>query len=540
MYPRTVLSIVILGLVFCLATAGTAGAAQSFAVTPFAIHAPEEYQYLSQGIPSVISSSLESETALQSRDVSLPDIQGKISRSDASKLLKESDLDFLVYGAVTIMEGQSNLSLKMLSRDGEHVTRNSQTPMNKLIPRLKALVGDLKSELAISGKGRQKARADTELPGSPKDQEKEPEEKTLNPQFERTERASQKMGRWRSPALPFDAHGMRVGDVDGDDRQEVILLQEHAVKAFVRMDDTLEHLATYETGSRTRTLTLNLTAAKADGSRKIVVSALRNDKARSFILRFRDGEFAVRDKNIQLLLNAARIPPEYEKRLVGQKLDAPGTFDNGVSLVQRGSDGYKLGRTLELPRAANVFNFTYFPGKEGNKVVVADSSDLLRLYSEGEMQASTDKAYAGSSVKIREKTSLPGLEDSREDPPSYYFLPTRLLPCDLNGDGEFELLVNRSVSSSSKYLANQRSFSEGSIHSLYWDGLNLSTAWKTGTIKGAVQDYGLGDMDNDGTLELYVCFTTSPRTFSWDGKKTILLAYPLELAKESSGDIFRP
>ncbi|MEF8889651.1 MAG: VCBS repeat-containing protein, partial [Desulfohalobiaceae bacterium] len=286
--------------------------------------------------------------------------------------------------------------------------------------------------------------------------------------------------------------------------------------------------------------TLNLTAAKADGSRQIVVSGLRKDKPRSFILRFRDGDFAVRDKNIKLLLKVARIPPDYDKRLVGQKLDDPGTFANGVSLVQRESDTYKLGRTLELPRAANVFNFTYLPGKEGNKVVVADSSDQLRLYFDGEIQASTDKAFAGSAVKIREKKSLPGLEDSREDPPSYYFLPTRLLPCDLNVDGEFELLVNRSVSSTSKYLANQRSFSEGSIHSLYWDGLGLSTAWKTGTIKGAVQDYGLGDMNNDGTLELYVCITTSPGTFSWGGKKTILLAYPLELSEESRGEIFRP
>jgi len=540
MYPHTVVSIIFLSLVFCLAAAGTAGAAQSFAVAPFAVHAPEKYQYLSQGIPSVITSSLESKTALQSRDLTLPDRQDTISRSDARKLLKDSDLDFLVYGNVTIMEGQSNLSLKVLSRDGKLVARNAQAPMNKLIPRLNTLIGDVKPELAISGERRQEARADIEMPDSPKDQEKDAEQKTLNPQFERTERASEKTGRWRSPALSLEARGLRVGDVDGDGRQEIILLQKHAVKAFVRQGDKLEHLATYETGSRTKTLTLDLTAAKADGSREIVVSALRQDKPRSFILRYRDGDFAVRDKSIKLLLKVARIPPDYNKRLVGQKLDSPGNFANGVSLVQRGSSSYKLGRTLELPRAANVFNFTYLPGKEDSKVVVADASIHLRLYSDGKIQATTDKAYAGSSVKMRKKTSLPGLEDSREDPPSYRFLPTRLISCDLNADGEFEILVNRSVSSTSKYLANQRSFSEGSIHSLYWDGLGLSTAWKTGAIKGAVQDYGLGDMNNDGTLELYVCLTTSPGTFSWDGKKTILLAYPLELSKESRGKIFRP
>ena len=141
---------------------------------------------------------------------------------------------------------------------------------------------------------------------------------------------------------------------------------------------------------------------------------------------------------------------------------------------------------------------------------------------------------------MQKKTSLPGLEDSREDPPRYYFLPTRLIPCNLDSDGEFELLVNRSISSMSRFFANQRSYSKGEIHSLYWDGLGLSTAWKTRTIKGSVRDYGLGDMDNDGTLELYVGITTQSGMLSWDGEKTVVLAYPLNMPQKSRQAIFRP
>ncbi|MCF8030968.1 MAG: hypothetical protein K9K39_08745 [Desulfohalobiaceae bacterium] len=561
MHPRSILCLV---LVCCfLGMAGSAAAAQSFAVAPFTMHAPEKYHYLSDGIQSMVTSRLSSETKLQPKDAPQLDKAGGLSRTKARELCKELDLDYLVYGDVTMMQEQSSLSFKILSREGKLITRTSQMSLDKLIPRLDDMIEDVKQELGVGPKEKasagktvaEKERVEIE---DQQVKEKDPEKlnsrfkqrekvqkdtarNKLNPQFEQTETRQKETNRWRSPELPFSAQRMRVGDANGDGRQEIFLLQEHAVKAFVMRDSGLEHLATFEAGSRIKALTLDLSAPDSDESRKIVVSALRNKRPRSFILSFRGGEFSVVDKEINLLFRVARIPPEYAPRLVGQKLKAPGTFTNGVSLVEEESGKYKLERRLQLPDAANIFNFAYLPQKDEYKVIVADSSTHLRVYdSDGEMEAATEKAYAGSEIRIQKKTSLPGLEDSREDPPSYYFLPTRLIPCNLDADGEFELVVNQSKASYSRFLANQRNYSRGAIHSLYWDGIGLDTAWKTRTVKGSVQDYGLGDIDNDGSLELFICLNTKPQMLSMEGKKTILLAYPLELSKESRQAIFRP
>ena len=556
--------IVGLVLVCCLlGMAGSADAAQSFAVAPIAMHAPEKYHYLSDGIQSTISSSLSSGSMLQSRDVPQLDKVGALSRNKAREILENSDLDYLVYGDVTIMKEQCSLNVKVLSREGKLIARTSQMPRNKLLPRLNTMLGEIKQELEVSPNQKDstgEAEAEKEPGGAENKAEKEKDRKKLNsqfkqrekaqkdtardklnPQFKQTKKRQKGISRWRSRELPFSAHGMRVGDANGDGRKEIFLLQEHAIKAFVKRESGLEHLATYETGRQIKALTLGLSAPYSDGSQRIVVSALRDKKPSSFILAFREGDFAVVDKDIELLLRVARTPPEYAPRLVGQKLEAPGTFDNGVSLVERELGKYKPGKALQLPDAANIFNFAYLPQKKEYKVIIADSSSQLRVYaSDGERKATTEKSYAGSEVRIQKQTSLPGMEESPKDPPSYYFLPTRLIPCNLDADSEFELLVNRSMASSSRYFRNRRSYTKGEIHSLYWDGLGLGMAWKTQTLKGAIQDYGLGDLNNNGRLELFVCLNTQPETFSGEKKKSILLSYPLELPQHSREALLRP
>ena len=561
MHPRAIICLV---LVCCLlGMASSAVAARTFAVAPFTMHTPDKYHYLSEGIQSMVTSRLSSQTKLQPRDAPQLGEAGDLSQAKAREILEELDLDYLVYGDVTMMQEQSSLSLKILSRDGDLLTRTSQMSLDELIPRLDGMIGEVKQDLGVGPEQKvstQEPAAEKEPRGTGDQQAEErgrehlnagfeQREKTrkdtarnrLNPEFEQAETRQKDVNRWRSRELPFIAHGMRVGDANGDGRNEIFLLQENEVKAFAKHEGGLEHLATYESGHRSKALSMDLSAPKADGSRHIVVSALRKDRPSSFILAFRDGEFVVVDKGIDLLLSTARIPPKHTQRLVGQKLKAPGIFANGVGIVERNSGEYTLGRTLQLPDAANVFNFAYLPQKDEHKVVVADSSNRLRVYaSDGEFKAATDKGYAGSDIKIRKKTSMPGLDESPEDLPLYYFLPTRLIACNLDAEGDFELLVNRSRASSSRYLANQRSYSQGAIHSLYWDGLGLSTAWNTRAIKGSVQDYGLGDLNNDGTLELFICLNTKPGMLSWDAKRTILLAYPLELSDKKREAIFRP
>ena len=232
MHPRLLLC---LALICCLlGFAGNAAAAKSFAVAPFTVHGPEKYHYLSQGIQSMITSRLSSETELQAQE--LPQLReaGELSRAKGRDILREADLDYLVYGDVTVMGEQASLSLKALDRDNELLTRTSQMPLDEVIPGLDEMVAGLKQDLGIVVQEQPQTRGATfgsERSARQARDENEPQRKKLNEQFEQQEGPERTAGRWQSPKLDIEAHGMRVADVNGDGRQEILLLEERAVKA---------------------------------------------------------------------------------------------------------------------------------------------------------------------------------------------------------------------------------------------------------------------------------------------------------------------
>jgi hypothetical protein len=326
-----------------------------------------------------------------------------------------------------------------------------------------------------------------------------------------------------------------VGDADADDRQEVFILGEHQIKAYRFKQNRLAPIGTHSLGPRVRCLNINFLDMNRDGFGEIIVSAVHGESPNSLILNFRDGQFQTVQERIDFFLNVVKTPPDFMPTLVGQRHGGSRLFHpGGVHRVVRMSGEYKLGHSLSLPTHANIFNFAYLPQPEGYKIVMADNQDHLRVYSSAqERQAKTEKAFAGTPIRLEAKSAMPGLgELPRVDATKYYYVPSRMIPCNLDGDERHELLVNHNMSVASKFFANYRAFPQGQIQSLYWDGVGLNTAWKTPTIKGTVMDYGVGDLDHQGERELYVCVNTHPGFSGLRDSKTIVLAYELSRGEQ--------
>jgi hypothetical protein len=87
-----------------------------------------------------------------------------------------------------------------------------------------------------------------------------------------------------------------------------------------------------------------------------------------------------------------------------------------------------------------------------------------------------------------------------------------------------------------QFFENYRSFSQGEIHALFWDGVGLNLKWKTRRIKGTISGYVLGDVNNDGKQELVVSLNTWPGAVGVVNRKTVIMSYSLDSESANTQD----
>lgn len=513
-------------------------ALKRFAVLPFTVHGPDQYAYLGQGVQTMLTSRLKWVGRFE--DVDRPFVAQTVpttpaSMEEAQSALSALGTDYLIFGSVTILGDQASLDVHVLDTQGNDFPHSAQVPLNDLIPALEGVAREINAQ--VFGRRQEQVQAQPGQPAGPMHpdliyNEYGPERTPyhLNPEILYAGSADAP-GRWRSQALPFASLGMAVGDANGNGENEIFILTDNKVLAYHVVDNRLMPLAEYAAPIRLQCLNINLLDINGDGFQEIIVSAILEEAPRSFILNFIDGRFSVQEERVPLYMNVVRHPPDYRSVLVGQRQGRNRLFDSSVHEVLRLDGRLDLGTPLNLPREANVFNFTFLPQEDDFKVVIADHRDKLRVFSAtNTFQSVTDESYAGSALGLVTDDSMPGLGQAREtELQDYYYIPSRLVPFRLAPNSPWNLLVNRNISLSAQFFARYRYFPQGEIHALFWDGINLNINWKTRRIRGTVVDYGLADVMNNNRTELFVLVNTHPGVTGFTQRRTVLLTYALDM-----------
>ena len=530
------LALMMLCLLTTLPPAFAEEAAKTFAVTPFAVHGPNNYQYLKQGIPSMLQTRLTwpGHFTPVAKDVVAAQASAPIEDATAAKkALTGMGSDYIVFGSVTIMGQQCSLDVQLMDTAGKATPFAAQTTLDQLIPSLETTAKQINADVFKRPEVKPAARTASVNQMNPNlvfNQATAGQQASLNPQF-RYETTNQDGGRWRSQALNHKSRGMVVLDADNDGKDEIFIMDEHAVYAYEEQDNRLMLLDTYKGAMSAQYLNLNARDINRDGLTELFISAVdgEDEDTRSLVLTFKDKKFHLEEDRIKFFFNIVKLPPDYIPTLVGQRKGKGRLFEEGVYELVRMSGEYKKSKRLLLPKKSNVFNFVFLPQKDGDKTIVVHNEHLIVNSDKGDLQAVTEEMYAATDIRMENLEVLPGMGVDKNDADmKYYFVPGRLLVTNLDNDKKYELIVNKPISIATEFFSNFRSFSQGEIHSLHWDGIGLNTLWKTRRIKGGIMDYAIADYNNDGRKDLVVCVQTYPGATGLKSKRTIVVAYPLD------------
>ena len=509
----------------------------SYAVLPFKVNGPSGFTYLEKAIPSMLTSRLYWEDHVQPVSDANIAKAGRVTDSgSAAKALSATGADYVVWGDVTIVEQEASVDVRVQGKNGKTWHKAARTQVNDLISALQNISTAINAE--VFGRGGQGAADGVTMVNqmNPSFMHNETTQRQvyLNPQF----RYQGSDGtRLRSQTLPYAAVGMVVADVNGDGKNEIVVLSEKRLYVYRWDNGRLVPLGEYDISPRLTPILVRSIDMDRDNTDEIVLSTYDAEGTTpyAFILSFKGNKFTELVKRAPYYVNVVRVMPDFMPTLVGQKGDPNRIFSrSGVYEMAKQGDSLIQVKKIALPSGVNALNFAYLPGKAGeetDKLVMLTDDEHLRVFApSGGQLSQTDEKFSGAAVGIAEQTHMPGMGKNNILIPSNYFIPLRMVPNDLERDGTWEIMVNKPISVSAQFFENYRFYPEGEIHNLYWDGVGLSLQWKTRRIKGSVVDFDISDPNNDGTRDLVVCLNTHPGALGLQNRKTVIVAYPLDLS----------
>jgi TolB-like protein len=534
MFKRLLINLAV--LLLCAAPA-LAQEAKTFAVLPFGVHGPQEYQYLSQGIQSMLTTRLtwpENFTPLDAAAIKKAAATLPADAASAEKIRQTLGVDYLVWGSLTVMGQECSLDVNTLDPQGQNIPRPTQSTLSQVIPSLETVAKDINSQ--VFGKP-ESTVAKAQPVVTPMNEalivnETKGATAYANPSL-KYEDADSTMGRWRSQTLPFTSRGMVVCDGDGDGLNEVFLMTDNSLIAYRVANGEMRQVAEMELPKNRNYVRLNSIDINRDGSHELVIASAIDQAPSSLIAKF-DGKLSIVEDSIPYFLGVLNMPPSFMPMLVGQGVGKAKYMQSSIHQMVKSGGKFELGPTIGLPQGGNVFNVTFLPFEDSHQIIMIDDYDRMRVFSATEsLLTSTEETYAGSNLGVEYHPAAIGLKapDASQSPQYTVFFPLRGIPCNLDKDSRHELIISRNISVSAQFFSNYRDYPQGEIHSMYWDGVGMSLQWKTARIKGTVTDYALADMDNDGALDLVVSINSHTGMAGTAKKRAMVVAYPLDLSQ---------
>jgi TolB-like protein len=480
------------------------GKVYKVAILPFLINSQENLDYLREGIYDILSSRITVDGKIMVVERSLveqalyEERPMRLDETVATKIGMRVGADYVILGSLTKIGNYFSLDARVLSITEEKPPLGVYT-QDKGIDDVMVKIGDFAQEIGSKILGR---RPMVGRPTEPK------QPYIIRPRNDIGRIGSEDLGIKKSQTFDFEIKGLGIGDVDGDGKNELVVMDNYNLYVFKYTGEKLSLFQKIGAGYEYNFLTLDVADINRNGYAEIIVTAVVENNLRSFILESEEGRFKKITENTNWCFRVLEHPKD-GPILIGQKMGTGGEISGSIYRLVWKKNSFKKGPKMPFPKGTKIFGLAMgeIRNQGAPELIGIDDFGRLRIITKNRKSSWTSREHFGGTINfydIEAKKNLMTATRSTLGADWRVYIPGRILVKDFAGNGLDEVIVNKNISSTTNLVEKLKFFEKGEIYSLVWDGDVLTTNWKTKQINGYISDFQIKDVDNDGDEELVV------------------------------------
>ena len=554
---RPVMAVIAVFLLFGLAFAAQP---KKVLILPLGIHADKDVSFLQDGIRSMLSSRLyqPGKTVIISREETLKAVEangGAVTTDPAAvELARQLKADYVVVGSLMMMGERISTNVRMLdvgqNRPVAAVNQVGKT-QGAVIEHIDSFCAQVNEKVLGSQPQQTGKPQQTSKPAAKAqvvDEHRMHPEKLMRSDV-REEPAAMGMqpnmaaaGAWRiGRQFKSQIRGLAMGDVNGDGRSDVVVIDNHTLKIFQYQQGRLIPLGSLEEQKFSSFISVDVADINGNGMAEIFITnrplipsgheknsrafAANTPQMRSFVVEWDGTQFKKILENERHFFRVLHIPHRGAV-LLGQRqgrlTDTFGEnqiFSGPVSELVWRSGALVAEDNLGVPARMNLYSFALGDiDSNGQEMILSYTHlDYLRLSERsGAEQWQSSDNFGTTDIYLE----IPDEGDFRDM--DRYYLPSRIIVTAQDQDEAPSVLVVKNTEGA-RTFPRVKIFKSGHIEYLSWNGLSFVPAWRTQPVAKYISDFALGDLDHDGQDELVFAVVVKTRSLSNDGKSTIVI-----------------
>ncbi|WP_310600339.1 VCBS repeat-containing protein [Desulfobulbus sp.] len=513
-------------------------------VLPFDVEIPGSYAYLRNGLASTLASRLatRAQVAAVAQGAASERMAQSLKAGDHTAFaqqLRQSGADYLIIGSLAPKSSQFELTAYVFTQTSGQTPKRFMQHFNAVDDAMTAideLAWDISG--AVFGKPRPEMKSGPAHPGGMDAlHSAHPDRAYREGRYAGMTTGLEVGGPFelintsRSKSIPVETMDMNVGDLDGDGKEEIVLLTKSSLILYRNDDGQFRMLATVNLPNYLRYHSVTLGDLNKNGLKEIYISGSNQDRPDSSALEWNGKKVSFLFDHVPWYLRTMGAPGE-EPVLLGQSSLTGELGDSNVHyMTLNPNNTLTEGQRLNLPKGLNIFDFVQADIEGGkSKVTIAiNNRNRLQLYDvAGTLRWSSPDTFGASDNFFGTLTSPNNAVMSDKETT---WLRTRIVVADFDGDGINDIMVGRNRLETVPFMPNLRYFDGGSLSALTWESNSLVRLWESRKITGYITNYQVAGAEK-GSTEYRVYFveaeTSYPFVF-WHTSSSYLNCYTIKV-----------